>query len=449
LELGETQRIRAALRPEEDAGAPLALAFIHPHADGERALGRVTRSILLGRDPACDVLLDDPSVSRRHAQLERRADALWLRDLGSMNGCRVSRRRVVDAAEVKPGDVLRLGDVLLRLVRRPEGAAAPVAGAASALVGGASLHGVRRLIRLLGPTELRITIRGESGTGKDLAARELHRASGRGGPFIALNCAAIPESLVETELFGHLRGAFTGAARDKPGMFEAAHGGTLFLDEVAELPASTQAKLLRAVETREIRRVGAVRSTPIDTRLISATNHDLGGDVQRGLFRGDLAARLAEAEIVMPPLRERIEDLPALIDFLSQRAGRRPSFDADAMELLACYRWPLNVRELDNLLRTFAVLAEGQEVEAAMLPAHLGPPPPPGPTAPASAADNGAPPRPAPAERILAALRRHRWNVRRASEELGISRSTLYRQLARAGVDVDAARRADSDGGEP
>jgi DNA-binding NtrC family response regulator len=324
--------------------------------------------------------------------------------------------------ELRTGDVLRLGDVVLRLVSRPLDWQSRLAPDDSPLIGGPSLLEVRRLIRLLGPSSLRIVILGASGTGKELVARELHRHSGRSGPFIALNCAALPESLVETELFGHVKGAFTGALRDKPGLFEAASAGTLFLDEVTELPAATQAKLLRVVETGELRRVGAVGSVTTDCRIIAATNHDLPRVIEQGRFRGDLAARLAESEIVLPALAERVEDLPLLITHLSARAGYRLSFDPGAMELLACHSWPLNVRELDNLVRTVGVLAQGREVTTTMLPQLQ--------TAPRLRGSSPS----TEMERVLAALRQNDGNIRKTSITLGVSRTYIYRCLDRTGV---------------
>ena len=219
--------------------------------------------------------------------------------------------------------LIRLGDALMLLSSRPidQLEAAEDPDPQSPLIGGRSLARVRQHISLLAPTPLRIMILGDSGTGKELVARELHRLSGCSGPFIAINCAALPESLVETELFGHTRGAFSGAVRDKPGLFEAAQDGTLFLDEVAELPLASQAKLLRVVETGELRRVGALQSIHTSCRILCATNHNLEQDVERRLFRGDLAARLSEAEIQLPPLRDRVADIPLLAEYLGRRGG--------------------------------------------------------------------------------------------------------------------------------
>jgi DNA-binding NtrC family response regulator len=412
--------LRRAL-PANEVGCFLALATIHPPALGEQPLQQFPA--ILGRASGSSLQLDHESVSREHGVIEEERGRLWVTDLASKNGTQVNRVRLREGrAALQVGDILRLGDVVLRLVSRPHDLETTPA-TESPLVGGPSLHEVRRLIRLLGPTSLRIMVLGGSGTGKELVARELHRHSGRSGPFIALNCAALPESLVETELFGHVKGSFTGAVRDKPGLFEAARGGTLFLDEVTELPAATQAKLLRVVETGELRRVGAVSSVSTDCRILAATNHDLARDVEQGRFRGDLAARLAESEILLPALADRVEDLPLLVAHLSSRAGYRLAFDVEAMEILACYGWPLNVRELDNLVRTVGVLARGEVATAALLPqSYL-----------AGRTQRGA--AVSELDRVVAALRRNRGNIRRTSQEIGVSRTYIYRCLDRSGLD--------------
>jgi len=344
--------LETALRPaikQNISGSYFAIARLFPGVEPEVALESFP--VLFGRAVNAGISLDHETVSREHARISEKDGKLLLADLDSRNGTFLNRAQVKqEEVELYPGDLIRLGDVLLRFLTRPLDL--EVISVESTLVGGLSLHEVRRLIRMLGPTPLRLLITGPTGTGKELVAREVHSNSGRSGPFIALNCAALPENLVESELFGHVKGAFTGAARDKSGLFEAASGGTLFLDEVTELPVVTQAKLLRVVETGEVRRVGAVSSIQTNCRILSATNHEMGHDIEQGRFRADLAARLAEAEIKLPPLSDRAEDLPLLIKHLARRAGYELVFNAEAMELLACYSWPLNVRELDNLVRT-------------------------------------------------------------------------------------------------
>ncbi|MFH1131547.1 MAG: sigma 54-interacting transcriptional regulator [Pseudomonadota bacterium] len=422
--------VRKAVTPTEQNDY-YALAILHPFSGHEHKLGELP--ITLGRDDSCEIILDDSSISRTHARIQHGDIGLVLCDLGSKNGCFVNRKPVQDQAEIRVGDILRLGEIVFRLVARSveEVGNSEEEGEESALIGGPSLAGVRRHIRLLGPTSLRLMITGESGSGKEVVARELHRQSGRGGPFIAVNCAAIPDTLVEAELFGYVRGAFTGALKDKIGLFEAAKNGTLFLDEVTELPLPGQAKLLRAVETGEVRRIGAVQSTTIDCRIISATNRVVSREIEQEHFRGDLAARLSEAEVNLPPLRHRIEDLPLLIRHLAKRAGCRMGFSAEAMEILACYRWPLNVRELDNAVRMLNVLAEGRELQGWMLPeqfssGHMQIHSPPNPTE--------------KEEQVFASLRENNGNIRRTGQQLGVSRSYIYRCLDRAGIDLARIR---------
>jgi DNA-binding NtrC family response regulator len=230
-----------------------------------------------------------------------------------------------------------------------------------------------------------------------------------------------------------VRGAFTGAVRDKSGLFEAASGGTLFLDEVTELPLATQAKLLRVVEEQAIRRVGAVRATSVDCRILCATNRDLQRDMAEGRFRPDLGARLAEAEIALPGLADRVEDLPLLVEHLGRRAGCRVVLDVDALEALACHAWPLNVRELDNVVRTLGVLGGGQVVRLAMLPPQLQ-------LLSAGAGETLVAPRRGREERVLEVLQRNEGNVRRTSQEMGVSRSYIYRCLDRQGLRLSELR---------
>jgi two-component system nitrogen regulation response regulator NtrX len=227
---------------------------------------------------------------------------------------------------------------------------------------GAALRQVRELVAQVAPGDTRVLITGESGTGKELVAAAIHRASGRAdGPFVAVNSAAIPRELVESEMFGHERGAFTGATERRMGRFELADGGTLFLDEVGDLHLDAQAKLLRVLESGEVQRVGAERATRVDVRVIAATNSRLDEAVERGQVREDLFFRLNVFPIHLPPLRERLEDLPALVrHFASRLRPQNPvAFSPDAVAALAGYRWPGNVRELANVVERLTILADG------------------------------------------------------------------------------------------
>jgi DNA-binding NtrC family response regulator len=283
-----------------------------------------------------------------------------------------------------------------------------------------------------------VVILGETGVGKDVLARFLHDASPRAArPFVSVNCAALSESLLESELFGHERGAFTGAGAAKEGLLETAPGGTVFLDEVGELPAATQAKLLRAVETREVLRVGGVRARKIDVRFVAATNRDLEADVARGAFRRDLYFRLNGMTLSIPPLRERPRDLPllarAFVKTLSAGSGRRraPALSDGALAVLATHAWPGNVRELRNVLERALLLCDGDVVSEAHLPTEsfVAPPAPP-PLAAAPAQE----PRDAERARILAALTACAGNQSRAAKKLGISRKVLIARLDAYGV---------------
>ncbi len=244
----------------------------------------------------------------------------------------------------------------------------------SGLIGSSTaMEEVRSLIGKVAATGATVLITGETGTGKELVARAIHEAGARkDGPFLALNCGSVPETLLESEMFGHCRGAFTGAERDKRGLFEAAQKGTLFLDEIGEMPASLQPKILRAIEAREILRVGSTAPTPIDVRIVAATHRNLRTMMDQDRFRADLYYRLAVFEIALPPLRDRRSDIAALAEHLilraSRRLGRLPvTLDPAALRMLERYRWPGNVRELANVLERALILSD----EPRVLPADL------------------------------------------------------------------------------
>jgi transcriptional regulator with GAF, ATPase, and Fis domain len=297
---------------------------------------------------------------------------------------------------------------------------------------------LRRLFATLDrviPTDLPVIVRGESGTGKELVARAIHGQGPRASkPFVSLNCAALPENLLESELFGYVRGAFTGADRDKPGLFVAAHGGTLFLDELGELPLSLQVKLLRVLTEQTVRPLGATRSQPVDVRIVAATHRDLARMRDEGLFREDLYYRLSVVELVLPPLRERAEDIIPIADrLLSRRAeqqGDRPKrLSHEAAQALLGYPFPGNVRELENVLLRASALCEAELIR----PADLGLPAP-AVSAQKRAARTRADFERGETERLLEALKRERWNISAVSRSLAIPRNTLYRKLARLGL---------------
>jgi two-component system nitrogen regulation response regulator NtrX len=298
---------------------------------------------------------------------------------------------------------------------------------------------LREQVAMAAPTNGRVLISGENGTGKELVARQIHALSHRRtGPFIEVNCAAIPEELIESELFGHVKGAFTGAVSDRRGKFEAAHGGTLFLDEVADMSVKTQAKVLRALQEQVLEPVGGQSSVRVDVRVIAATNKDLGDEIRAGRFREDLYFRLNVIPIAVPPLRVRGDDVIRLAEhFIAEFAreyGRRSKrFAADAPPVLRGYRWPGNVRELRNVIERLMIMVPGEIVGPADL-AFL------------DVADRPSAPRPvsvAPLyeardawerEYILGALDAFDGNISRAADALGVERSNLYRKMRSLGV---------------
>jgi len=303
----------------------------------------------------------------------------------------------------------------------------------------APLRRLKEEIARVAPTDARVLITGESGTGKELIARAIHRRSARADSrLIEVNCAAIPEELIESELFGHVRGSFTGASEDRRGKFEEADGATLFLDEVGDMSARTQAKVLRALQEGRFTRVGGTRPIESDARILSATNKNLPSEIRAGRFREDLYFRLAVVPLDVPPLRDRFDDLPTLcrhfLDVASQRLGRRPKpLSSAALDALRAYRWPGNVRELKNLIERLMILSPHPEIGVEDLPAEFRP-------------EDGAVAPDAPLREarddferryILAALRRSRGNVTRAAETLEIERSNLYRKLKSYGIEVE------------
>jgi DNA-binding NtrC family response regulator len=300
-----------------------------------------------------------------------------------------------------------------------------------------AMHAVLDLVERVAPTDATLLIQGESGTGKEVIAKAVHHASTRAArPFVAVNCGAVPETLLESELFGYVRGAFTGASTSKLGLFEEAHGGTLLLDEIAEMAPALQVKLLRALQSGEIRRLGATQPATIDVRVIAATHGDLAALISQGSFREDLFYRLNVIQVALPPLRDRREDIPALAEhFLARAAGklnRARRLSPGALECLLRYPWPGNVRELENAIERAAILARSDVLEPDDLPPHvaaglqLGPSP--GLPRQVTLAD---------AERalILQTLERFGRNHSGAAEALGIGRTTLWRKLKEYGIE--------------
>lgn len=332
---------------------------------------------LIGRDEGADFQLRDPSVSRRHAIIERSKERFVIRDLGSSNGTFINGRRIHEC-ELLPNDRVRIGDTLFRFTDRgaetheevtPEHRAARILGSGGkGIIGGVRMELLGARIERIAPTDLTVAIEGESGTGKELVARSIHEKSGRRGEFVAINCAALAPSLIEAELFGVKRGAFTGADRDRDGLIRTAHGGTLFLDEIGDMPLEAQAKLLRVLQEREVLPLGGTRAEKVDVRIVSATHRDLEKLVESERFRGDLWARLKEASLRLPPLRERIEDLIPLITYFLAREGVTKRAAIPFLLALAHYPFPYNVRELESAIKVAIALSDGDTLELSHLP---------------------------------------------------------------------------------
>jgi two-component system NtrC family response regulator len=307
-----------------------------------------------------------------------------------------------------------------------------IEGSAKLIGTGSGIERVRALIAKVAPTQSTVLILGETGTGKELVARAVHDQSPRAAePFVAINCGALPETLIESELFGHRKGAFTGADEHRVGLFEVANGGTIFLDEIGELPKAMQAKLLRVLETREIRRVGDNKPMSVDVRVVCATHRDLPEMVSSGDFREDLMYRINTFEIFLPPLRDRLEDIPELTEHLLDRFRGKGSPAArglaeDAIEALKSHVWPGNVRELANVIEHATILCDEPAITADHLPPHFN----------RRQLVGAAAMRPGPIslrdlemQAIYQALERHDGNKPKAADELGISLKTLYNKL--------------------
>lgn len=331
--------------------------------------------VVVGADPAADIVLGDAAVSRRHCSIKPSGEGFEVCDLGSRNGTLLDGVSIQKAV-VPVGAMLRVGGTLMQLVPAEESVFIPPSTQArfGALVGGSlAMRQVYSVLERASASNAPILLLGESGTGKELAARAVHDHSPRkDGPFVVFDCGASSETLIESDLFGHMKGAFTGAHADRPGAFELAHGGTLFLDEIGDLPVSLQPKLLRMLETGEVLPLGGRRPNRYDVRVVAATNRDLAEEVTRGTFRGDLYYRLAVVEVHLPPLRRRLEDIGELVRVFLEREGR-PSDDirSDNLERLHTYHFPGNVRELRNII-TRAVALSAPNTRFAEMPLLLG-----------------------------------------------------------------------------
>jgi transcriptional regulator with GAF, ATPase, and Fis domain len=395
----------------------LILRWLFP--DASRPVLPILGKVSIGRDPGCLVLLAGEGVSRIHAELRRDGEHFVLCDNASTNGTFL-QGEPIEQARVAPGSLLRIGGWvgLFELAATSE-LADPTFEIGPKMGGGGALRSAMEPARRAARSNLPIIVCGETGTGKEVAARTIHAWSGRKGEFCAINCAALSENLVEGELFGYRKGAFTGADRNSPGYFRRAHSGTLLLDEINELPLGTQAKLLRVLQEQQVVPLGESQPVDIDVRVIVAGQSPLQNAVRAGKFREDLYMRLCGLELTLPPLRERVADIPGLFQsFLAKHAeGTPPAVEAKLIESLCLYAWPGNVRELELIARRLLAVHGSEPVlKKRLLPEHL--------TSRATNAEPGA-----DLSRLAVALRRSNGNLSKACAAIGISRQRAYRLL--------------------
>jgi two-component system, NtrC family, response regulator GlrR len=395
--------------------------------DVGRTISATGKRVVVGTAEGADLVLTDPTVSRFHSELVLEAGRAIVRDLGSKNGTLVDGVAVI-AAPLADGATLTLGKTTVRFAREP-GALRPMVSTRDrfgALVGHSlAMRSVYEVLERAAASDVTVLLRGETGTGKDLAAASIHQEGPRrDGPFVVVDLAAAPGGLLASELFGHRRGAFTGADRDRVGAFERAQGGTVFLDEIGDLDLDLQPQLLRVLETRTVQRIGDPTRIPVDVRVIAATHRDLRADVNSRRFRTDLYYRLAVLEVVLPPLRERTEDIPLLVAAITDELDDVPDRVRDPAWVAALHKhpWPGNVRELRNHVERVAGI--GRYATAT------------------SEVDVAVPLKEARTRwvqlfesRYLAALLEvHGGNVSAAARAAGVDRVHFYRLLGRAGL---------------
>lgn len=412
--------------------------------------------VTLGRSLICDLVLADKAVSGTHCELIASEQGFMLRDLDSTNGTHVGDLRVKEVW-VKPGTVLRVGQTSIRFEPQQGSVEIDLSTdeAFHDLVGkSVRMREIFAVLEKVAPSDLTVLIRGETGTGKELVARAIHASSQRRKlPLVVQDCSAIPSNLIESTLFGHERGSFTGATDRHKGSFEQADGGTIFLDEIGELDLALQPKLLRVLENREIKRVGGDKVIPVNVRVVAATNRDLRQMVNEGTFREDLYYRLSVVQVELPALRERPEDVPLLVlaflaDFAKRRfpgeEGKEFLVQPDAMARLKAYPWPGNVRELKNTVERAASLADSMELTVKdLLPASQKTPPEPMPGGNAEQFVEDAMPFKEAKQRVLdafeaaylkALLDKHGGNITRSAQAAGLTRYHLRELAKRYGI---------------
>jgi DNA-binding NtrC family response regulator len=430
-QVGGTRTEHQSRAPEPVRTQALQVRVRQGYKETVHRLGGEVFSV--GKEPGNDLVLEDRFISSRHLRVSRRESGLHLMDPGSTNGTWLGSARLFDA-EVPLHTTVRIGETELTFEPlSPQGRKEVVF---HGIIGREpAVRHLTEMIQRVAPSSAAVTVLGESGTGKELVARALHAASARADrAFIPVNCAAISKELIESELFGHEKGSFTGAMATRKGAFEEADGGTLFLDEIGELPLELQAKLLRALESGEIKRVGAARPLTVDARVVCATNRDLMAQVREGKFREDLYYRLCVIPLHLPPLRSRKGDIASLAEhFLSMFSPRGQSvrFTPAAVERLQGHAWPGNIRELRNVVHRGLLLRKGAMIDAGDITFD----------SEVNAETGVAVPELAPGmslEQMLerlerqiveTALRRFNNNRERVARELGVARSTLFKKL--------------------
>jgi pSer/pThr/pTyr-binding forkhead associated (FHA) protein len=440
--------------PRPEPVLVLVLECSRPRAGSVRYRLNDLTAVALGRGPErraeragteLTVRVPDKWMSSRHARIEPSFGRWVLTDTESKNGTIVDGH-TTKRAVLTDGSLIELGHTLFIFFERlsietdapdllellptegPPGFTTLMPGWAVEL----------QRLRQIASSEIPMLIEGESGSGKEVIARAIHGQSGRGGAFVPVNCGALPDNLVESELFGYKKGAFSGAQQDHDGLVRAANGGTLFLDEIGDLPPSSQAALLRVLQEREVMPVGGTRAVPIDLRVVAATHRDLDDMVAEGSFRHDLFARLAGFRVTVPTLSERRTDLGILIGALHARMfpPEHPGFDIDAARLLLRYPWPLNVRELEQALATAQVLAGTEAIRAEHLPDTVRTGRPPGAPRPVVLNENDQKVR----DQVVAALREHQGNVSAVARALDKDRKQIQRWIKRFGLDPGSYR---------
>jgi transcriptional regulator with GAF, ATPase, and Fis domain len=478
----------ASVLPETQTESPAIAVPARPHLvlfhkDGVRTAPlRPDRPILVGRAPECDLHVDTPLLSRAHFAVHLSGATASIEDLKSANGTKVAGTRIAAQTPmpVEEGTLIEAGGLFFMIklhapleLRSPPPPRTteptlPVGVQAGVVVVDPAMARLHELVELVARSSIPVLVIGETGVGKDVISVELHRRSGRGDKaLVSLNCAALPETLLESELFGYEKGAFTGATQAKQGLIEAADGGTLFLDEIGEMPLATQAKLLRVLESGELLRIGSTKPRVVDVRFIAATNRNLPAQVARGVFRRDLYYRLNGITIPVPPLRERPSEIPALATHLLAQAAKRarrpaPQIPQEVLRMLVGHAWPGNIRELRNVMERALTLCRGDALTVATvmldpeLPDDADEPPSVERQAPAAAGLTAQPPStgsPAPAfggggekgrlmrmdpetERALIAhaLEQAGGNQSKAADLLGVSRRTLINRLDEYGM---------------